>query len=888
MASSLPPPPTSRKAPVQPPARQIASPSIPSTPVELTSAQELIKTLSQYSDTGVGVYALTTSEPDRALQAIQAWSFSKELSYRQYDMTAGWMKYPDASNPKAPIIQEAKPKGIVDDLKWVHDMTADGTFGDNYRDGVLVMQWPHFWATHGPGRQAMPPIISILNRYSNEFLKIPAANPKRNTPPQPTRLILLMPEGVTIPQELEHKIVMLRMKLPTQAELEASYHALVTRPRKVKNPTTGVDERQEVKLNFSHDQMKRVLGLGAGMTMIEFDNAVSLAIMENRKDFPNIPEEPFCKVISQAKVDVIRKSNVLELVDTDVTMSDVGGMDLLKQWMHDHRACFTEEGKQFGLDPVKGITVLGPPGCLSGETNMLYLRGDRNSGRLITLENLYKKFNGIPTDSRPWERKLPTYLHSFDAETGKVTYNRIVSVIQSGVKKVFRLNTQGGRSLKLTSDHPVLTEDAGFVAAGNLTTGTSIIVRGTMKPREHAVKHGRRLRVTVEGLKYYASGWDKKVISNDIEYNYKRQRRACLVFEANMNGLSYTDYLERLKTDPDAINLKTIPEGMIIHHVNEDPMDDSLSNLCLMFKPDHDRLHNDEDKFNCEYTALDTVTSVEFVGEEETYDIQMELPCNNFTTADGLIVHNTGKSLLSKAVASALGMPLIKFDIGRVFGSLLGESEKNVRNALALLETVAPAVVWLDEIDKSGMNANQASGDGGVGKRIFGTILQFMQETKKPIFWMATGNWPKLIDPAFLRKGRIDEVFAVLLPTMAERRQVFEIHLKKRGCAVPVDLDNAIEASEGFVNSELEQAVKSAKLQSFHRKTPVTGALLVEMLRESKKLKDAYSDEFDEMENWARQNARPASTPERGYEAPRHHSAETFVTGRTMADEQEN
>ena len=163
-------------------------------------------------------------------------------------------------------------------------------------------------------------------------------------------------------------------------------------------------------------------------------------------------------------------------------------------------------------------------------------------------------------------------------------------------------------------------------------------------------------------------------------------------------------------------------------------------------------------------------------------------------------VQGCGKSLCAKAAANLWNLPLLRFDVGRMFSSLVGSSEENVRQALRVAESVAPAVLWIDEIDKALAGAGGSGGsDGGTSARVFGTLLTWLSEKTAPVFVMATANDISHLPPELLRKGRLDEIFFVDLPTPEERREIFRIHLAARGRdPATFDLDTLSNASDGF------------------------------------------------------------------------------------------
>jgi SpoVK/Ycf46/Vps4 family AAA+-type ATPase len=220
----------------------------------------------------------------------------------------------------------------------------------------------------------------------------------------------------------------------------------------------------------------------------------------------------------------------------------------------------------------------------------------------------------------------------------------------------------------------------------------------------------------------------------------------------------------------------------------------------------------------------------------------------------------TGKSLGAKAIGSVLGIPVIKFDVSRVFGSLVGESEARMAKALQMIDAMAPCVCLVDEVDKV-FDINSGGGDSGTSTRVLGKILTHMQESKAPIFWVLTANRTRGLPPEMLRKGRLDELFSVTTPMEDERRAIFEIHLKKRGFRPDrlTALDRAIEASSGYVGGEIEAAVKEAAIEAFHTQTPLTADHLVAALGQMKPLSRSFKDAFEEMEQWAEHHARPSS-----------------------------
>lgn len=177
-------------------------------------------------------------------------------------------------------------------------------------------------------------------------------------------------------------------------------------------------------------------------------------------------------------------------------------------------------------------------------------------------------------------------------------------------------------------------------------------------------------------------------------------------------------------------------------------------------------------------------------------------------------IPGTGKSLTAKMISGLWRLPLLRLDVGSVFGSLMGESEERIRRALELASTVAPSIVWIDEMEKA---LSHGDLDSGTSTRVFGTILTWMQEKTAPCFVVATANDISSLPPELLRKGRFDEIFFLDLPTRREREAIFAVHLAKRN-RLPADYDIArlADESDGYVGSEIEQAVIDAMYVGFN------------------------------------------------------------------------
>jgi len=241
-------------------------------------------------------------------------------------------------------------------------------------------------------------------------------------------------------------------------------------------------------------------------------------------------------------------------------------------------------------------------------------------------------------------------------------------------------------------------------------------------------------------------------------------------------------------------------------------------------------------------------------------------------------VPGSGKSLCCKALAGIWNLPLLRLDVGRLFGSTVGESEKNIRRCIQLAEAVAPCILWIDEIDKAFGGVGGYQGDSGTQLRVFGTFITWLQEKEQPVFVISTANEPRNLPPELWRKGRYDEVFFVDLPSLEEREEIYRIHLERRVQNLTrLDIRELSQNSQGFTGAEIEQAVKDAVVTTFnnlHEKhgsrdveeviegllsLDVTQAALLKAIRNITPLSVLKKEEIEELRAWSHQRARPAS-----------------------------
>ena len=228
-------------------------------------------------------------------------------------------------------------------------------------------------------------------------------------------------------------------------------------------------------------------------------------------------------------------------------------------------------------------------------------------------------------------------------------------------------------------------------------------------------------------------------------------------------------------------------------------------------------------------------------------------------------VQGCGKSMCARAVAGEWKLPLVKFDTAAVFDKYIGETEKRIQKVFEVAEGLAPCVLWIDELEKvfAGSGPDSASADAGVSARLLGAFLSWMQDRKAPVFVAATCNNVTALPPELIRKGRFDELFFVDLPNPAERKQIFTIQLERRKRkSAEFNLDQVAAAARGYSGAEIDAAVQTAMYASYSGKQPLTTQTLLDALKATVPLSTTRAEEIQELRDWAKTRAVPASLAE--------------------------
>ena len=213
-------------------------------------------------------------------------------------------------------------------------------------------------------------------------------------------------------------------------------------------------------------------------------------------------------------------------------------------------------------------------------------------------------------------------------------------------------------------------------------------------------------------------------------------------------------------------------------------------------------------------------------------------------------VQGCGKSLAAKAVAGVWGIPLIRLDFGAIYDKYIGNTEKNIREALRSAESLSPCVLWIDEIEKG---INSEGTDSGTSGRVLGTLLTWMSENESRVFVVATANDIQSLPPELVRKGRMDEIFFIDLPSKDSRKEILSLHVEKRDMNTnDLDLNAIAVESEGFSGAELEQAIVSARYTSYANSGQVSTEQILEEIMQTKPLSIVMAEHITQLREWAR------------------------------------
>jgi hypothetical protein len=451
----------------------------------------------------------------------------------------------------------------------------------------------------------------------------------------------------------------------------------------------------------------------------------------------------------------------------------------------DRENLFTE----FSITYKRGIILWGPPGCLAADTHIAYASygpdGKRRSHKGGTIERLYQVFNRLIGSGKGRYQIAPkdsVYMVSSVDDEGRIFKNKIVNVVYSGIKKCFKLRTVSGFEIETTNDHKFWNGDK-YIALKDLKVGDMLHVhKNTIKNiSEHNEKKQRKY--------WYVKNHPCARTKIIDKYAYKVLSLARAVVEAKMNNLKLDEYKNLLNSN-ESIELQFLPQDVDVHHKDENCANDSLDNLEIFNHAEHAKHHGmNQDLYYI--TTPDTIESIVEVGEKETYDIQMEMPYNNFVAAN-FVVHNSGKTctvnLIMKDVVDRNGV-VIKFTNPGLFIEGM--------RVLREIQATTPIVVLMEDIDSIIEHYEESP---------VLNILDGVENISKVIF-LATTNYPEMLGPRIVnRPSRFDKRFKIPYPNVESRTMYFK-HLcgTKKPEELKIDIKKWVKDTEDFSIAHLKE-----------------------------------------------------------------------------------
>lgn len=215
-------------------------------------------------------------------------------------------------------------------------------------------------------------------------------------------------------------------------------------------------------------------------------------------------------------------------------------------------------------------------------------------------------------------------------------------------------------------------------------------------------------------------------------------------------------------------------------------------------------------------------------------------------------VQGTGKSLTAKAIANDWGLPLLRLDVGKLFGGIVGESESKMRQMIQLSEAISPCVLWIDEIDKA-FSGMESKGDSGTTSRVLATFITWLSEKKSSVFVVATANNIYSLPPEILRKGRFDEIFFIGLPNEQEKELIFKVHLSRIRPKSWQNYDISLlsQKANKFSGAEIEEAIVEAMHIAFSENREFTTEDILKAIEQFVPLAYTNKEKMDALEEWA-------------------------------------
>lgn len=389
-----------------------------------------------------------------------------------------------------------------------------------------------------------------------------------------------------------------------------------------------------------------------------------------------------------------------------------------------------------------------------------------------------------------------------------------------------------------------------IIMSPDLSCGNKSGLEITLEKQISIIPYDLPSRITIEKrvqtyIKYSKKHYEGKELQTKLDYTDEEFHRFSIALqgltEIEIDQAIKTSLLRDKKLDEKKLlseKRKIIQKSEILEYINQTPSIDEVGGLDSA--KEYFKLYNNQ-----------------FTEEAKKYGVE---PLKGVLLTG---IPGSGKSLLAKAIAAVWNLPLLRLDVGKVMTGLVGGSEEKMRLVIQQAESIAPAILWIDEIEKS-LSGTKSSGfsDGGTLSRVFGTLLTAMEERMQDIVVIATANDIQALPPELIR--RFNEVMFVDLPVPSEREEIFGIHFKKRGRNIKklnLNMKELIAASHQFTGSEIEKAVKESIARAYvANKQDVEQEDILGAIKDTKCIAKVMADKINEIREWARNKARYASS----------------------------
>lgn len=425
-------------------------------------------------------------------------------------------------------------------------------------------------------------------------------------------------------------------------------------------------------------------------------------------------------------------------------------------------ALWAKMNLSFAKFPYAIVRMEGLPGCLTGFNLVEYKNNNHAETKICTLETFFRLFNKKVKGKFKWRKHGNTFLRSYDTESGKLRFNKVVSVIESGYKHCIEIITQSGKKIQLTKDHPLIDKNGLWKQAGQFRINSIVRLQGSLRPTNNGGKSKRPKRKYVETLKYYAGTHNIHEVNGT---KYQRTAYARIVVEAKMNGITTSAFIMICKRNLEAAKkLKTLPKNTEVHHKDENPSNDCYDNLEIMTKVKHSKHHSKVENFDVEWTIDEKIVSIKDIGIVYTYDIQMEAPYHNFVCSD-FIVHNTGKTALAQYMARRLKQAPLEVSFDKVASPMLGETEKAINQLFHTANETETKTIIMEECDALLWSRSLVTEDTVHMLGFINTLLTCIDKFRQreiPSLLILTSNHPEKLDSAL--ESRITDLIHLFPP----------------------------------------------------------------------------------------------------------------------------